>query len=413
MAEPPADVKETIKKTVVYVKKNGISFEEKLLQNDPDGKFSFLKSSDAYHHIYKSLLEGEAEETTGAVSQNVEKSKKPIQPLPLLFVTETPPISTYDLQVIKLTAQYAACNSAKQVESLQRHMDKKGNRSQFAFLNKNHSFHPIYQNYCKQYLAIIDFANGSKSTKSAEYIEELIKLTPQEMFQKAYERAAYEKKNKIDRKAEESETRKAQLQYALIDWQDFALVAKISFDAIDEVSELAVPLRREDVVYRSLLAKSKELKLEVSTVKEDKINATKQEEKITENIEKGTPVEPVTAAETASPSPVPKGMKIRAAGESRLKRKGAKPAQDGERTIQCPITGQAIPELKFDNHLKVLLRDPRYKEQQDNFVKKNFTYASNLTTDQVYENIKRLVKKRGLSEEEEQHTKRLDIGPQV
>lgn len=81
--------------------------------------------------------------------------------------------------------------------------------------------------------------------------------------------------------------------------------------------------------------------------------------------------------------------------------------------IKCPITGKFIPELQFDNHLKVLLRDPRYKEQQDNFVRKNFTYSSNLTTDEVYDNIKRLARKReGTQDGEEPISKKPNqIGP--
>lgn len=69
-----------------------------------------------------------------------------------------------------------------------------------------------------------------------------------------------------------------------------------------------------------------------------------------------------------------------------------------------------IPELKFDNHLKTLLRDPRYKQEQDNFIRKNFSYASNLTTDQVYENIKRLVRKRGGDELEGDRKRQISDG---
>lgn len=405
MAEPPTEIKTTIEKTVAYVKKNGVTFEQKLLQNDPDGKFSFLKSSDPYNSFYKALLDGEIV-ATGESNDGKNDEKKAIkEPSPLLFITDTPPLSTHDLDVIKLTAQYFACNSPKHTDALQRYMDKKGYRSQFAFLNRGHSLHTVYKSYCRQYRAIIEASKGDKDDKSAAYIDQLIHSTPQKMYQKAYERAVYEKKNKIDKKAKESETRKAQLQYALIDWQDFTFVAKINFDAVDEVSELAVPLKREEVMYRALLAKSKELQLQVSQPK-----VIEKEEKVDKEEENSD-----KKAQSASPAPMaaPKGMKIRAAGESRLKRKNQDTLTDGERSIQCPITGQHIPELKFDNHLKVLLRDPRYKEQQDNFVKKNFTYSSNLTAGQVYENIKRLVKKRSLSEEEEQHTKRVDIGPQA
>lgn len=401
MSEPPQDIKTTIEKTVQYVKKNGTAFGQKLLQNDPDGKFAFLNTSHKYNLYYKSLLEGGNGSANGNTVIQMEKKEAAKTPLQFLFVTDLPPISTYDLNVIKLTAQYSAINSPKHTEALHRYMDRKGNRSQFAFLNPRHSLHGIFQRYCQQYVAIID-ASKKKKSSGAKHIDDLMNETPQMMFQNAYDRAIYDKKHKIDKKAKESEIRNAQLLYALIDWQDFTFVAKVNFDPVDEVSELAVPLLREEVVYRALLAKSKEIKLEVPQVKErEEVDAQRDGE------EKDKKSEKDKKAETANP--VPKGMKIRAAGESRLKRKSK---EGDERRIQCPITGQMIPELKFDHHLRVLLRDPRYKEQQDNFVKKNFTYSSNLTTDQVYENIKRLVNKRGLAEEEEDHVKRIDIGPQ-
>lgn len=408
MTEPPQDVKTTIEKTVQYVRKNGVSFEEKLLANDPDGKFGFLNESNPHNAYYKSVLEGQPTSKNGHKTLKNEAPAKEIDtPDQLLFVTDLPPLSNHDLDVIKLTAQYIACNTPKHAEALQRYMTKKGNRSQFAFLSRGHSLHPLFQSYCKQYQAIIDVAKSnkegtkatSKGDKNAVHIDKLINSTPQDLFERAYRRAAFEKKNKNEKKAQESEDRKAQLQYALIDWQDFAFVAKINFHAVDEVTELAVPLLREDVMYRALLAKSRDLQLETAQTQ------PKPEEP--------KPKDELVHSPPPAPASVPKGMKIRAAGETRLKRK-QKTSSGGEKTIQCPITGQQIPELEFDHHLKVLLRDPKYKEQQDNFVKKNFTYASNLTTDQVYENIKRLVRKRGLSEEEEEQekAKRIDIGPQ-
>lgn len=421
MIDPPQDIKVTIEKTVQYVKKNGEAFEEKLLANDNEKKFSFLNNLDPYHGYYKALLEGkEVGKSDGTLPKIDDKVEIPSERDTFLFQNELPPVSNYDLDVIKLTAQYIACNSTKHIDQLQRYMNKKGNRSQFAFLSPKHSLHPLFRDYCKQYLTIIEIdkvrregqGKSNNNDKVFQYVDKLISSSPQELFERAYRRAAHEKKHKLERKLQESEDRKQQEQYALIDWQDFTFVAKINFNAVDEVTELAVPLLREDVMYRSLLAKSKEIQLETAGPREE----TKGErEEIEENennprteVEaRGANVQNVQLNHEPGSGAVPKGMKIRAAGESRLKRK----QKASERTIECPITGEQIPEQEFDHHLKVLLRDPKYKEQQENFVRKNFTYGSNLTTDQVYENIKRLVRKRGLSEEEEQETKRLDIGP--
>lgn len=399
MSGPPDAVRATIEKTVQYVKKNGASFEDKLRQNDTQGKFAFLDASDPHHAYYKSLLESAL---APAKAENGKAAEPLAAPDTLLFATELPPVSAQDLEIIKAVARYVASNSDKHGESFHRHMERTGKRSQFAFMNRKHTLYGLFQNYVRQYRAILDRAQG----KAVASIDRYLAASVLELYTRAYTRAAYEKKHKIEQKSRESEERAVRLHYASIDWQDFTFVAKVNFDAVDEVSELAVPLLREAVMYRLLQSRSKEIELETAPA------AAKDEEKGKEkengeNGENGENHNGENGNERSVPG-VPKGMKIRAAGESRLKRK-----REGEKLIQCPITGKQIPELQFDTHLKVLLRDPRYQEQQDNFVKKNFTYLSNLTTDQVYENIKRLVSKRTRSEEEEVAQKKVNIGPQI
>lgn len=384
MITPPSPLRETIIKTVGYIKKNGASFEEKLKLGEVKDKFSFIDPENIYHEFYKKQLEGDSTATPDANEPKKEPKQEIKEPEPFRFLTELPPISAYDLNVLKLTALYVAVNTPKHASALQRHMNKIGNRSQFAFLNKGHSLQPLFQKYVDQYGLIMKLTNSAEET---EQIAKRIEEGKSTLYQRAYERAVYEKQNKIERKSRETEEKNRQLHFALIDWQDFKFIAKINFDAIDEVSELPVPVSREDIVYRSLQAKSKEVQVESKPAEPEK-----QEEAQPEPKKEETPELPKFA-----------GMKVKAAGESRLKKKNKSSKNSAVRTIKCPITGEQIPENEFDNHLKGLLRDPRYQEQQDNFMRKNFTHASNLTSDQVYENIKRLVRKRDFSEEEEAH----------
>lgn len=318
-------------------------------------------------------------------------------------MTDLPPISDHDLEIIKATAIYVACNSSKHQEAFQKFMDRKGRRNQFAFINKSHTLHGLFQHYIKQYQAIIDKCHKNTENDLVKLIDSYISEEAEEtFFQKAYDRAAFEKRHKIKEKNREQDERNKQLHYASIDWQEFAFVKKVNFDAVDEVSELPVPILRESVVYRALDTKTKDLEF-VNTASKPQNATTVGSENTGKNEE--TPVV------DAVPANVPKGMKIKAAGESRLKRKANEQRPATMDNIRCPITGQLIPEKQFDMHLKTLLRDPRYKEQQENFMRKNFTYASNLTTDQVYDNIKRLVRTRGQSEEEEAAAaKRINLG---
>lgn len=390
MSIPPIQLRDTIEKTARYVQKNGESFEERLLKNDSDGKFSFLKPDDQYHEYYKAQLN---KSTTSNGASEPEKAQwKPLEKLAdLHFLLEVPPILAFDLSVIKLTALYVACNSSRHIDSLYRFMEHRGNRSQFAFLKRSHLLHSFFLKLVRQYQAVRNLVENPEKDSRARGILGRISLNEDDLFQRAYDRAVYEQRHKIEKKTEETERKNKQLHYASIDWQNFTFVAKVNFDAVDEVSELAVPLSRDDIVYRSLQTRSKEIEVPKAPPRKEP-----SVEKDEENEETPQPL-------------VPKGMKIRAAGESRLKRKNKASASSGQRTIKCPITGQQIPEQDFDMHLRVLLRDPRYQEQKNNFMKKNFTYESNLTTDQVYENIKRLVRKRDMSEEEEEQHQRKKI----
>lgn len=341
----------TIERTAEYVLKNGASFEKRLRLNNKEGKFDFLSEDNEHNSYYKEQLKLQNKSPNEVIQEEIAEL-----PRPLHFQTHLPMISPKDLDIIKLTALYVAKNGEDYLTKLIKHENSIGNKAQFEFTSKNHSLNELFKEYISQYKKVID--------------DEAV--PPKDLLRTAMARAIYDKQNKVKLLQEKQEKQDLKKHYALIEWQDFFLVGVFSFDAVDEVQELAIPLKREELLARSLEGRRQDVKLEVGP----KVYKT-------EEIKEHTPK--VVA---------PKGMKIRAAGESRLKRSAQEP------TILCPITGKQIPELKFDVHLKILVRDPRYKQEQENFMKKNFTYGSNLTTDQVYENIKRLVGKRGNDGEE-------------
>ncbi|RCK59301.1 hypothetical protein Cantr_07045 [Candida viswanathii] len=380
---PPRDIKQTIDKTVGYVIKNGKSFEERLLNNNKNDKFNFINPDDEHYPYYNwklTTLKGQSSDNAGDSDEDREITIP--TPRQLSFLVDLPVISKYDLDVIKATALYIAQNGKDKITDLLRHEAKLGKKAQFEFLKESHSLNGLFQTYVGQYENIIQLYQ-TEDHPLRQQIQQRQKFA---ILTQAYDRAQYIKQNKVQAKRAQESERERQLHYALIEWQDFTLVAKIDFDAIDEVQELSVPLSRDDLIKRSLDAKSKEVELPKFAA------PPKREESVPE--EEQEPPKEDEAAAAAVPGPF-KGMKIKPAGTSRLK----KSATTIKNTIKCPITGKLIPEAEFDNHLRTLLRDPRYKKEQENYIKKNFTYASNITTDQVYENIKRFVKKRSSSED--------------
>ncbi|GMF05275.1 unnamed protein product [Ambrosiozyma monospora] len=100
-----------------------------------------------------------------------------------------------------------------------------------------------------------------------------------------------------------------------------------------------------------------------------------------------------------------RGMKIKPQGETRQQHLRAKKAEsftatatgNNERMLKCPLTNKMIPESQFQQHINILLRDPKYKEEKQRYEAK-FKYGSNITTDQIYENIKRLADDNGGSD---------------
>lgn len=378
MLSPPPDIKDTIDKTASYVLKNGDSFENRLKSN-PDAKikFPFIFNNHEYYPYYQEKLgkTTKSTETNGKTSSTTKKFQSSKPPPSLHFLTEIPTISSHDLNVIKLTAIMVAKNGDAYGEKLHQHEIKQGRKAQFEFMNKTHSLYNVYTQFIMQYKQVLKII-----TEPSEFPD---------LFEDAYHRSLYSKANKVQEYTEKKDKEAKQLKYASIDWQDFTVVGKIEFDEIDKVTELSVALKREDLVYRSLEERTKTVVLEkVPEIKEDRDVSNAKNSTVKES----SP--PKDDSDNSKPT-LPPGMKIRQAGESRLKQSSKEP------TILCPITNKPIPQLKFDSHIRILLRDPNYQQQKQNYIDKNFKYSSNLTNDEVYENIKRLTRKRTNASDEE------------
>lgn len=394
-------LRQSIDKTIGFVLKNGPEFEKKLIENDKNGLFSFLDPKDENHEHYLKFLKKAQEEQKA--QQSVRPNSGSTEPkkriTDLSFIANMPPMSLQDMKIMRLTAQAVAVNGDDYASGFYKYAEKTGRKSQFAFLRSTHTYYPLYRNYVDWYKGILDYS-GIAGSKLERKILDSLEVTEAELLGRSLDRAAYEKKNKLKKQNQEAEIMARQEHYASINWQDFTFVARVNFDAIDEVSELPVPLSLEEVMSRSLVTKNKTLELEklASIPQNLELDEAAIEEEDGNSVFNAPMLKLNQGGPTGSSGhKAPEGMKIRAKGESRLKRKIApKP-----RTILCPFTGEQILEAEFDSHLRVILRDPRYQEQQENYMRKNFSYASNLTTEEVYENIKNLVRSSRQSEEEE------------
>ncbi|VEU23064.1 DEKNAAC104141 [Brettanomyces naardenensis] len=419
---PPPDVRTMIEKTAGYVARNGTSFEQRIKAKEASNtKFQFLLDNDPYNGYYRQVLEqikggswkkdekNQQQELQDRSSGNgvVETSEtdEPLSEPPLLEYL--PPeeygrrIAGVDLGIIKVVAQFVAVNGESFIEKLRGFCRKdRVLATQLEFLNESHSMHEAYEYYLDCYMKII------KNRK--EILGRLKKFDQREFLNRCFGRAEYDKKKTMDRTRKEEQIKKEKIEYASIDWQDFSVVETVEFTDLDDVAELSVPLNRNELEYRSLVQKKASSLIEEAPP--DYEEGMKIERKVERKVEREQKKEQVKeqVQEHIIPRyPVPKGVKIRSAGESRLKRRHDQEQYDpvtGEKLLRCPLTGRLIAESKFGQHISILLRDPKYKEEKARYEAK-FKYGSNISGDQIYENIKSLVEEKDESESESKRQK--------
>lgn len=385
----PKDVEEAIQKTVGYVSRHGLSFEERLCANG-DTMFDFVKPDHMYNLYYRNCLKKamKPEEKESSEADTEATGDKVIEaPPPLHFHTPLPPVSATDLEIIKTTALAVAANSEHHnyLEKLVAHQQELGNHAQFEFTVKSHTLYPLLCRYIDQYNILIRYLKEQGDDE--EGIRSRIENKPP-LLERARKRALHARQERATSKQKQKKREEEMLRYASIDWQKFSIVGLIEFDAIDEVRELPPPLKRSDLLHRSLRAKA-EPEHKVEPAEDSTPEQTPSSTKSQPDIDQSLPG-----------AQIRKGMKIKAAGLSRMK------AHETQ-TLTCPLSGKKIPEEEFDSHLRTLLRDPRYQQQQDNYMRKNFANASSLNSAQVFENIQRLVRKRTAPEIDGQNKRKM------
>lgn len=429
---PPLEFRTLIGKTAKYVNKNGVVFENKIKAKESSNpKFIFLNPEDPYHAYYQYILNvlretGELPEIKQNKSLNedildnkviLEEKEALVAPAQYKFIQvendllvyREDHISPVDLNIIKLVAQFAVINGDKVLKYFEEQvMNHSTLSSQFQFLKPNHSMHGTYEKYRSVYSLLW--------SRKEEILESYGKKLNLETFlNTCYNNAEYIEKQSDDISKLEEKKILSKLLVESIDWKDFEIVETIEFTELDEVAELGRPFQKSDLEYRSLLEREKSLFDEMVELDH---NSDVEEEVFAENVEGENDEEgvPVYVDEDKSDSDqentkerdlksgksivtVPKGMKIRAAGESRsLKRKHEANTADElidpvtkEKLLRCPITNKYILENKFSNHINTILRDPRYAEEKKRYESK-FKYGTNLSSAQVYDNIQKLFK---------------------
>ncbi|CAI4044253.1 hypothetical protein SUVZ_10G0120 [Saccharomyces uvarum] len=270
-------IREDIRTTATYIKQHGVSFESKLLE---DERFSFIKKDDPLHEYYIKVL-NEAATNPGNEDDVGKREREVVKPQDFLFSQYDTRISRRDMEIIKLTARYCALDES----NLERIASKHGEGS-LQFVNGSHPLHSTFTDFVTQYKRIISSENQE------------IKKTKSDIIDECFGRAQYWEFARDQDQEHNKLVELCKIQFAAIPWDEFTQVAK--FFVPDRTDTLLDAL---DLSQMRLRRVQPDMKIfdRVSPVNEEQKAALDQ-------------VKPKGGAPTS------KKRKIRAAGETRLKK---------------------------------------------------------------------------------------------
>ncbi|XP_006640352.1 splicing factor 3A subunit 1 [Lepisosteus oculatus] len=406
---PPPEVRNIVDKTASFVARNGPEFEARIRQNEINNpKFNFLNPNDPYHAYYRHKVnefkEGKAQEPSAAVpkvmqqqalqqapqqqlpqkvqAQVIQETVVPKEPPPEYeFIADPPSISAFDLDVVKLTAQFVARNGRQFLTQL---MQKEQRNYQFDFLRPQHSLFNYFTKLVEQYTKILIPPKGllQKLKREAE--------NPKEVLDQVRYRVEWAKYQERERKKEEEEREKERVAYAQIDWHDFVVVETVDFQP-NEQGHFPPPTTPEELGARILIqeryekfGESEEVEMEVESEDEEDEAQDRNEAPPTQldqdtqlqDMDEGSdddddhlkvPPPPDNPVPPPLP-PTPDQVIIRKDYDPKAS-KTQPPAPASDEYLISPITGEKIPASKMQEHMRIGLLDPRWLEQRDRSIR--------------------------------------------
>lgn len=425
-------------------------------KNNP--KFSFLNAGDAYAPFYQwrlteikdgrgtSIAAGRAGEATPAAEP--EKPQGPPEPPAFHFSARMPISHAQDLEVVKLTALFVAKRGKSWLTALSQ---REARNPQFEFLRPFNSLHQFFTRLVDQYTILLRSEGIDEATTEQKRIAELEESVKNKyhVLERAKQRADWVKHQELQKQEKEELEEQERIEYAQIDWHDFVVVETVVFTDSDEQDDLPPPTSLHDLQSASL-----EQKAAMS------LNPLRIEEAMPTDLDAPTyynaspaqtqpafapqpSVSPYPAQFQASyPPPAedynaqyPRPLPIQAQqarpefpapavpGQPPMRiRQDYVPRAQARRqqgaTAICPNCHQQIPVAELDEHVRIELLDPRWKEQRAKQEARSAT--TNLSTADVVNNLKRLASQRsdvfdsslapGMDTEEEARRKRMALG---
>ncbi|KAL5004725.1 hypothetical protein ScPMuIL_018181 [Solemya velum] len=420
---PPPEVRNIVDKTASFVARNGPEFESRIRLNEINNpKFNFLTATDPYHAYYqhkvKEFKEGKGQEpiapkqtlplsTFKVLPEPIKISQEPIvpkqAPTEFEFVADPPSISAFDLDVVKLTAQFVARNGRQFLTNL---MNREQRNYQFDFLRPQHSLFNYFTKLVEQYTKILIPPKDLQSKLSKESDD--IKIVLEQVKYRCVEWARFQERER--RKAEEAVERE-RVAYAQIDWHGFVVVETVDFQP-NEQGNLPPPTTPEEVGARVLAqerfekgepdegeamevesegeddddepdepVKSKKPppvikpvtpsdNIQVQDMEQDSSSSSEDEDERVHMKKKPPPPQPPAPPPPPPPSEIPQPPLPPAPDQVVIKKYNPKDRTVGtesgpDQFMVSPITGEKIPAHKVPEHMRIGLLDPKWIEERN------------------------------------------------
>jgi splicing factor 3A subunit 1 len=451
---PPPDIRVIIEKTATFVAKNGPEFERRIISlNQGNAKFNFLQPSDPYHAYYHHRVSelaaappgsdtpagGEPDGAASAAPDGAALAPAPadgtapadcaaaadakpdhsapfrvppptkvlVPPKAELYTVRLPEgITGEELDIIKLTAQFVARQGKNFLMSL---AQRESNNMQFHFIRPTHSMFPFFTSLTDAYSRVLNPEEGVPALLK-ELREGSKDLTT--VLERCLNRLEWDQSQEQAKQQAEDEIEQERLQMSMIDWHDFAVVETIELDD-DEYEGLPVPLTLEELKRRKrmenlgedeameLAEPAKEVEMEMDEEEMQLVEEGMRAARLEEN--EGAPQVKV-ADDEEPPMRIVKNYKR---PEERI------PAErDPTKFVVSPITGELIPISEMEEHMRISLIDPKYKEQKERMLAK-IKETTLAPDDEISRNIVGLARTRpdifGTTEEEVSNAVKAEI----
>ena len=401
---PPPEVRNIVDKTASFVARNGPEFEQRIKQkefNNP--RFNFLNGGDPYNAYYQhrvnELRDGPSEPAVAAAAaqsaqsetvkqrqsdilKSVVKEQEPPPPKDpppeFEFIADPPSISAFDLDVVKLTAQFVARNGRQFLTNL---MHREQKNYQFDFLRPQHSLFQYFTKLLEQYTKVLIPPKDLTKKLSEEANQE------KKVLEQVKYRVAWIKHQEAKKRREEEQAERERVSYAQIDWHSFVVVETVDYQPW-EVGNFPPPTNPTEVGARVIMQRRVESNPAKKPPKNDaeeeeggsNLNVEDMDEESSDEETDVVGMAPPTALgkpqvnaapavnQPAPALPTPGNVEVRKYDPKQAK--AQKKKDEGEEFLVSPITGERVPASKVQEHMRIGLLDPRWVEERDKQITK-------------------------------------------